>query len=155
MKQSPSWQAYSSSASQKTPHILCNQKVHYRIHNSQPPVPILSHIHPVHLYPNHFLEIHFNIILPYVSRFSNWFLSPRSPHPKPCMHLSCLPHVPHAPPFSFFFISSPESYLAISKDVTGTTASQTPGSKTFSFLVYHCGRAVRWMYLENISRQTG
>jgi hypothetical protein len=27
--------------------------------------------------------------------------------PKSCMHLSCVPHVLHAPPISFFLISSP------------------------------------------------
>ena len=155
MEQSPCSEADRSSASQETPHILCNPKVHHRIQNSPPPVSILSHIHPVHLYPSHFLEIHFNIILPSVSRFSKWFLPPRSPHPKPYMHLSCVPHVPHGPPISFFFISSPEYYLVSSKDVIGTIASQTLGSTMFSYLVCHCDRAVRWMYLENCSRQTG
>jgi len=48
MERSPSWEAYSSSESQEIPPILWNSMVHYRLHNSQPPVPILSQINSVH-----------------------------------------------------------------------------------------------------------
>jgi hypothetical protein len=52
VEQSPSWEASRLSASQENPCVLWNLKVHYCTHKSLPPVPILSHINPVHAPPH-------------------------------------------------------------------------------------------------------
>jgi hypothetical protein len=54
----------SCSASQDIPCALWIPKVRRRVHNSPPSIAILSKINPVHISPSHFLNIHFNIILP-------------------------------------------------------------------------------------------
>jgi hypothetical protein len=51
MEQNPSLEADSLLASQEIPHLLWSSKVRYRVHKSLPPVPVLSHMNPVHTHP--------------------------------------------------------------------------------------------------------
>ena len=53
----PSWEANWFSASPEIPHILWSLKVHHRIHNCPPPVPIPSQNDPVNAPTSHFLMI--------------------------------------------------------------------------------------------------
>jgi hypothetical protein len=95
IEQSHSLEANSFSVSQEILRILQNPNIHYHIHKSLSPVPILSQINLVHA-PSHFLKIHFNIVLPYTSGPSKRPLSIIFPHQNPS-YTSPLPHTCYVP----------------------------------------------------------
>jgi hypothetical protein len=64
VEQIPSWEANRSSASQETPRITWNLKVHYRIHNSPHRLPLLSQIIPFFASPSRVFQIRSDIIIP-------------------------------------------------------------------------------------------
>ena len=76
--------------------------VHYRVHNSRPFDPILSHISSVHALTSCFFNIPFNSIISYTLISSNWSLSFSFPHQNPaCVSLlphTCHTHCPSHPP---------------------------------------------------------
>jgi len=74
-----SWDVESHAASRNISRLLYNPKVHYRVHNIPPLIPILNQKNPVHTLTSHFLNIHSNIILSSTPRSSE------------CLLPSCLP----------------------------------------------------------------
>jgi hypothetical protein len=50
----------SHSASQEICRVLCNPKVHFLIYSSQPPLPIVSQISPIHTITSYFSKNNFN-----------------------------------------------------------------------------------------------
>jgi len=57
-------EAKSRLASQEIPRLLWNPKVHYRVRNSPPLLPILSQMHPVHTLTQYALDIDSSIYCP-------------------------------------------------------------------------------------------
>jgi hypothetical protein len=59
---SPSWGAANCAATEELARILCNPKVHYRVHKSLLLAPMLRHINPIHTIPSCLSKIYFNIV---------------------------------------------------------------------------------------------
>ena len=89
VEQSPSWEPNRFSASQESPRILWEPKVHYRIQKCPPPVPILSQLDPVHAPTLNFLKVPPNIILP-STPVSQVVSFPQASPPKPSLSLSSI-----------------------------------------------------------------
>jgi len=77
------------SANQEIPRIVWNPKIHCRINNSPPPVPLPSQINPVHVpHPTYW---QFCNILPATPRISKWFFLSGLP----TLNIVSTSHVPH------------------------------------------------------------
>jgi hypothetical protein len=68
----------SCSSGRETLRHLRNPKVNCNVHNSPLPTLILSQMNPLYTFRPYFLNIHFNIILPSMTRSSKWSISFRS-----------------------------------------------------------------------------
>jgi len=76
VQQNTSWESNRLAASQEILRILWNPKFQYRIHKYPPPVLTLSQLDSVNNPTSHFLNIHFDIILPFTPGSPQWYLSP-------------------------------------------------------------------------------
>jgi hypothetical protein len=90
MEQSPCLGSNQFAASQEISRILCDLKVHYRIHKCPPFVSILSHLNPVRDPTPHFLNIHLSIVFPSTPGLPQLFLSRGVSHQNP-VHISPFP----------------------------------------------------------------
>jgi hypothetical protein len=109
MEHSPSWEAYSSSASPKIAQILWKPNVDYLVYNITSHVPLSSQISLVH--ETH--SIPWRFILNSSTYASVFQVVPlyQASTPKPSMHFSFPSHIIHVPAILFFSIWSPEWYL--------------------------------------------
>ena len=83
----------------------------YRTRKIPPLVPILSQINLIHFPSTYSLNIHFNIILPYIHGFYAWSPSLWSPHQDRVCSFDHPPYVPHAPPTFFVSIRLPNNIV--------------------------------------------
>jgi hypothetical protein len=75
MELSPSGEAANFAVTEELPSILWKPKVHYRVQKSTSLVIILSQINPIHTIPSYLSKIHFNIVHPPSSWYSQWSIS--------------------------------------------------------------------------------
>jgi hypothetical protein len=81
MELRPSWEAANFAATEELPRILWDLKVHCRVQESHPLVPILSQINPIHIILPYLSKIHFNIVPPPTSsKYDNFREENREGH---------------------------------------------------------------------------
>jgi hypothetical protein len=85
----------------KYPAFLWNPKVHYRVHTSPPPDPILSQLNPVRPIDPYLPKVHLNVTVPPTPRSSQWSHAFGPPNQN-SVNTSPLPHACHmfSPPHS-------------------------------------------------------
>jgi hypothetical protein len=93
------------SLSLSTDYRLWNPKIHYRVHKSLLPVPILSQVHSVHTLAPYLPNILFNIIVPSAPTYSERPLSLRL-YKQIFTHFLSSPCILHSPPMTFSLILS-------------------------------------------------
>jgi hypothetical protein len=98
MELGPSWEANSSSATQKTPTILLAQKSYYFVHKNPQLAFTLIQTNAVQI-PFYLFKIYFNIILSSMCRSSKWSLSFRV-----VPHTCYMPSQSHLPSFDRYNI---------------------------------------------------
>jgi hypothetical protein len=97
MELSPFWEATSRSGTQEFPNILCNSKVHYRLHKSSILVPTQAQMNQ---YISHFVLRSTSILTSHLRVRLQHDVFPVASPPKPCTHCSSLPYVLSAQPIS-------------------------------------------------------
>lgn len=125
-----SWETMSHSGTQEISHLLWNLNTHYHVHKSLVMDLTLSQMNSLHNLSSHFINVHFNAILPSVSSSYKRSLPFRF-SVQSVVHTSDLFHMLHALPiFSWFMLSS---WCCSVK----STTYETPFYVTFSRLFSH------------------
>jgi len=131
-KQSPSSEPNSHPATQEISRLLWNPKVHYRVHNSLPPIPILRQMNLVHSCPHYFSNIISSIVIPSTPKSSEWSL----PFGYSDQNFVCIYHLSHPcyipSPFNLLdlitLIIFDEAYMLRSSSLCSLLQSPTTSS---------------------------
>ena len=116
--------------------MLRYANVLYRVHKTPPFFPILNQINRV-LAPFYFLDIHFNLILPYCPMSSEWSLSFWFPHQNPVC-VSPLPHTCYFHRSSYYWFDHPNNTWWWLQIITLLTAQFSPVSCFLLRLSFGC-----------------